>query len=198
MIHARDQRPVGATLSVAKLPEFGPPPPVPEEVAAALSLDVSDLLMGDHKPQAVSCGTPYFFVPVRDRTVLARTRLDRARWEASLSRYWAPKMYIFAFDPELADSDLRARMFAPSIGVAEDPATGAAAAALAGYLGVRDALSDGTLSWQVEQGFEMGRPSILRVEADKAGGAITAVRVGGDCVLVSRGDMEVPVVSPAT
>lgn len=191
-IHAENMRPVGATLSVAKLPEFGPPPPSPDDVAAALSLSRSDLLLGDHEPQAVSCGTPYLFVPVRDRSVLARTRLDRARWESGLSSYWAPKMYVFAFDPEREGSDLRARMFAPSSGVAEDPATGAAAAALAGYLGARSDVQEGTLCWQVEQGFEMGRPSILRVEADKVGGAIAAVRVGGNCVLVSQGEMEVP------
>jgi trans-2,3-dihydro-3-hydroxyanthranilate isomerase len=192
VIHAGDQRPVGATLSVAKLPEAGPPPPAPEEVAAGLSLSVNDLMLGDHEPQAVSCGTPYLFVPVRDRSVLARARLDRARWETAISRYWAPKMYILAFDPELEGSDLRARMFAPSIGIVEDPATGAAVAALAGYLGARSGLQDGTLRWRVEQGFEMGRPSILRAEADKAGGAITGVRVGGDCVLVSTGEMLIP------
>lgn len=84
-------------------------------------------------------------------------------------------------------------MFAPAMGVAEDPATGAAATALAGYLGVRDTTAAGTLRWVVEQGFEMGRPSILEVEADKAAGRITAIRVGGASVMVSEGVMEVPV-----
>jgi trans-2,3-dihydro-3-hydroxyanthranilate isomerase len=191
-VHTRENRPVGATLSVAKLPEMGPPAPRPGEVAAALSLDEADLLLADHAPEAYSCGTPFLFIPVRNRAVLARTRLDRAQWEAAVSRYWAPKMFIFAFDPELPGSDLRARMFAPSVGVAEDPATGSAAAALAGYLGARSGERNGTLRWQIEQGFEMGRPSILRVEADVSEGAITAVRVGGDCVLVSAGEMEIP------
>jgi trans-2,3-dihydro-3-hydroxyanthranilate isomerase len=82
-------------------------------------------------------------------------------------------------------------MFAPGQSVPEDPATGSACAALAGYLGYRDPTTDGTLRWTVEQGFEMGRPSILHVEADKAGGTITAVRVGGETVMVSEGTIAV-------
>ena len=80
---------------------------------------------------------------------------------------------LICFDPELPTSHMRARMFAPDVGVEEDPATGSAAAALAGYLGVRDTATDGTLRWVVEQGFEMGRPSVLEVEADKLNGAIS-------------------------
>jgi trans-2,3-dihydro-3-hydroxyanthranilate isomerase len=101
-------------------------------------------------------------------------------------------LFLFAWDPEWPGSDLRARMFAPAMGIPEDPATGAAVSALAGYLGSRDALATGTLRWRVEQGFEMGRPSILDLEADKRDGQIVAVRVGGASVLVSEGEMEIP------
>jgi trans-2,3-dihydro-3-hydroxyanthranilate isomerase len=83
-------------------------------------------------------------------------------------------------------------MFAPAMGLAEDPATGAAATALAGYLGIRDRKSDGTLKWVIEQGFEMGRPSILQVEADKENNQIAEIRVGGTSVSVSEGIMEIP------
>jgi trans-2,3-dihydro-3-hydroxyanthranilate isomerase len=81
-------------------------------------------------------------------------------------------------------------MFAPGIGVAEDPATGSAAAALAGYLAVRDPRFEGTLRWVVEQGFEMGRPSILEVEADKKAGKVTAARVGGSTVMMCEGSIQ--------
>ena len=81
-------------------------------------------------------------------------------------------------------------MFAPGLSVPEDPATGSACAALGGYLAARDSRRDGTLHWVVEQGFEMGRPSILEVEADKRNGAVTAARVGGRTVLVCDGSME--------
>jgi trans-2,3-dihydro-3-hydroxyanthranilate isomerase len=96
---------------------------------------------------------------------------------------------VFAPEAEQPGHDIRARMFAPGIGVPEDPATGSAAAGLGGYLAARDPRADGTLRWIVEQGFEMGRPSILEVEADKKGGRITAVRVGGRTVMVCEGTM---------
>jgi trans-2,3-dihydro-3-hydroxyanthranilate isomerase len=98
---------------------------------------------------------------------------------------------VFALDAERPDSDVRARMFAPLMGVPEDPATGSAAVGLAGYLATRDPRFDGTLRWVVEQGFEMGRPSILEVEVDKKGGRITSVRCGGKSVVVCEGRMSV-------
>jgi trans-2,3-dihydro-3-hydroxyanthranilate isomerase len=82
-------------------------------------------------------------------------------------------------------------MFALTLGIIEDPATGSAAAALAGYLGVRNQMRDGVLRWRIEQGFEMGRPSLLDIEAEKIKGQITAVRVGGNSVLVSEGKMNI-------
>lgn len=179
--------PVFSQLTAARLPEFGPPPPSPEAVAAALSLDVADLLAGGADMQSASCGVPYLFVPVRDRQVLARVRLDVAAWERGVADYWAPDVYVMTYDAEQPGFHVRARMFAPEFGVLEDPATGSAAAAMAGYLGVRDDTTDGMLRWRVEQGFEMGRPSIIEVEADKAEGEITNVRVGGASVMVSEG-----------
>ena len=83
-------------------------------------------------------------------------------------------------------------MFGPAVGVAEDPATGSAASALGGYLGVRDRRQDGTLRFVVEQGFEMGRPSLLEIEVDKKAGSVGEIRVGGSSVLVSDGTMEIP------
>ena len=100
------------------------------------------------------------------------------------------KVFVFAMDPEHPDHDVRARMYAPVIGVPEDPATGSACVALGGYLAARDPRTDGTLRWVVEQGFEMGRPSILEVEADKKAGKTTAARVGGQTVMVCEGEMD--------
>jgi trans-2,3-dihydro-3-hydroxyanthranilate isomerase len=99
----------------------------------------------------------------------------------------APQVFAFSYDPEREGSDIRARMFADGLGIAEDPATGSAAAALAGYLAQRAAKEQGTLRWTIEQGFEMGRPSLIYLEADMDNGAVTAVRVGGTAVRVSDG-----------
>lgn len=92
----------------------------------------------------------------------------------------------------LETGDVAADMVAPAHGIPEDPATGSAAAALAGALTEYQALSDGTHRWRVVQGVEMGRPSTLAVSADVAAGTLTAVRVGGFAVAVSRGTLTLP------
>ncbi len=190
-IEVRDGQPVFARLSSPRPPEAGPDPPAAEAIAAMISLRPDELMGNPFAPQAFSCGTPFLFVPVRDRACLKRARLDLGSWESTLASFWAPSVFIFTFDAEGERADLRARMFSPDMGVAEDPATGSAAAAIAGYLGMRNRKPSATLRWVIEQGVEMGRPSILEVEADKFEGRITAVRVGGASVLVSEGVMEV-------
>ena len=191
-IFAEQGRPVRAQLSVAKLPETGSPPPSRERLAEVLGLDAQELMGGTMSPQAVSCGLPFLFVPVRDRAAVAKARVRLDRWEMTLGGYEAPEIFVFAKGGERPGSDIRARMFAPGLSVPEDPATGSACAALGGYLGARDARRDGTLRWVVEQGFEMGRPSILEIEVDKRDGAITAVRVAGATVMVSEGTLQLP------
>jgi trans-2,3-dihydro-3-hydroxyanthranilate isomerase len=192
-IRAEGGMPVYAQLSVARLPEVGPPPPATDRLARMLSLDPDDLLGDDMPPEAVSCGTPFLFVPLRNRDAVGRARLKLDVWEETLRDYLTDDVFVFALDPEREGSDVRARMFAPGFGVPEDPATGSACVALGGYLGSRSPRHEGTLRWVVEQGFEMGRPSILEVEVDKRAGSITAARVGGATVVISEGEMEVSV-----
>ncbi|HEX6862707.1 MAG TPA: PhzF family phenazine biosynthesis protein [Thermoanaerobaculia bacterium] len=189
-IRAAEGKAVFAQLSAAQLPEFGPAPALPE-LTEMLSLGPGDVLAGDFAPQAVSCGVAFLCVPLRDRDALRRARLRLDCWESLLASSWAPSVYVFTRDHELPETDFRVRMFAPAMGIPEDPATGGAAAAFGGYLGSRSS-GDGTLRWTLEQGFEMGRPSLLHLEVDRAGGEITAVRVGGGAVLVAEGAMEIP------
>lgn len=186
-IRSKNGKPEFAQLSVAQLPEVLPPPPSNEVLAAALSLSPDDVLRGDMSPQTVSCGVPFLLIPLRNRDAVRRARVKLDAFEPALNDYVTSKVMIFAMEAEQAGHDIRARMFAPSIGVPEDPATGSAASCLSGYLAARDSRRDGTLRWVVEQGFEMGRPSILELEADKKAGAITAVRVGGKTVMVQEG-----------
>lgn len=190
-IRAEGGHPAFAQLSVAKLPETGPTPPPPVALAEILSLAPADILQNVYAPGGVSCGLPFLFVPLVDRHAVARARVRLDAWERLLGDYWTREIFVFALDPERDGSDIRARMFAPGLNVTEDPATGSACAALGGYLGMRSAQADGTLRWVVEQGFEMGRPSILEVETDKAAGQITGVRVGGSSVVVCEGTMTI-------
>jgi trans-2,3-dihydro-3-hydroxyanthranilate isomerase len=190
-IRADNGAPVFAQLSAAKLPEFGPKPPDRRTLARMLSLDEGDLLSGENEPEVVSCGVPFLFVPLKNRDALGRARVKVDLWEAALSRFVTSMLFVFTLDPELEGSDVRARMFAPGVGVPEDPATGSAAVALGGYLAKRTPRFEGTLKWIVEQGFEMGRPSILEVEVDKRAGEVVASKVGGSSVLVCEGTMRI-------
>ena len=190
-IRAEGGSPVFCQLSVSKLPEVGPQPPTRTTLAEILGLDVSDIVGGSTPAQALSCGLPFLIVPLKNREAVAKARVKLDRWEEVLQRFWAPDIMVFAKDAEHEGHDIRARVFVPGQGVPEDPATGSANATLAGYLGQRDARTDGTLRWVVEQGFEMGRPSILEIEADKVAGQLTAIRVGGASVMMAEGALRV-------
>jgi len=89
------------------------------------------------------------------------------------------------------DFDIRARMFAPLSGVAEDPATGSASCALAGLLAHYKEEANGSFAWRIAQGVEMARPSTLLARAQKADGTVQSTWVGGSCVMVSEGFIEV-------
>jgi trans-2,3-dihydro-3-hydroxyanthranilate isomerase len=147
---------------------------------------------GGIHPEVVSCGIPFLFVPLKSRLALQRIRVNATAWEQMLAPTNGRHIYAFTADTVLPASSIRSRMFAPAMGVVEDPATGGAAAPLAGYLGFRKPDANGTFAWQIEQGFDMGRPSILKAEADKHGGLITAVRVGGTSLLVGEGTLNIP------
>lgn len=191
-ILAEGGQPVFTQLAAAKMPEFAMEIPSLRSIASALSLDISDLLLGDDRPVAVSCGVPFLIVPIRNLEGLERARLDRETWENALQDTWAPNLYAFVYDAKTEGADLRARVFAPGMGIEEDPATGAGACALAGYLCSLDKGSQGSRYWTVEQGFEMGRPSLLKVEADLEDGKAIAIRVGGASVLVGEGQIDIP------
>ena len=135
---------------------------------------------------------PFLFVPLQEVAALGRIVVDTGRWHAAFADYVSSLLFVFAMGGERPGSDISARMFAPLWGIPEDPATGAAATALGGYLALRDPRGDARLAWTVEQGFAMGRPSIIEVEADKRDGQVVEIRVGDASVMVSEGDFDVP------
>ncbi|AHG89595.1 phenazine biosynthesis protein PhzF family [Gemmatirosa kalamazoonensis] len=185
--HEGAAEPSFAQLSVAQLPEERDAPDV-DALAALLNLDASDFVGGDWAPRAASCGLPFVIAPLRTRDAVSRARVNVDALERALpAGSWTREIMVVAMAGERADA--RARVFVPMLNVPEDPATGSANAALAGYLAKRTPRLDGTLRWVVEQGVEMGRPSRLELEADKRAGEITGVRVGGASVLVSTGEM---------
>jgi trans-2,3-dihydro-3-hydroxyanthranilate isomerase len=191
-VRFEEGRPVFARFTTAKLSEHHPSPLSHTDLAAMVGLEVSDVCPDGMPAEMVSCGLPYHIIPVRSVDAVRRAVLDLAVWRQFLAGTWAHHVYLVCLDAEGDDADVRVRMFAPGSGVPEDPATGSAAAALGGYLAALDGCEGGRLAWVAEQGIEMGRPSLLHVEAERAGGRTTAIRVGGHAVAVSEGTMIVP------
>lgn len=183
--------PVSARFTTAVLPEHRPSPLAADDLARLVGLGAADL-HPTLRPEMVSCGLPFYVVPIASLAAIRRAVLDTSLWQRLVAPLWADHVYLICPEAEGRGVDLHVRMFAPAVGVPEDPATGSAAAALGGYLSKVDGCEAGTLRWTLEQGLEIGRPSLLHVEADRAGGATSAVRVGGSAVFVSRGEMSVP------
>lgn len=179
-----------AQLTTAVLPETRPWDGDAAEIAAVLGLEAGGLHSAGDRPRQASCGNPFLLVPVQQPELLSAISLDTARCRALLAGTWAHALYVYARGYE--DGELRARMFAPDLGVGEDPATGSAAVALAGALALEAPEPDADLRWTIHQGVEMGRPSQLYAEASKRGGKVVAVRVGGYAVRVSEGRIQVP------
>lgn len=194
-VRVRDGVPVSAELTAAQLPEVrrsAPDVPPAKGIATVLGVAPDAIGAGALAPAAVSCGVPYLLVPLRDQGVVTHARFDASAWERFVAPHWAHAVYLFDGSAAERGQTIRARMFAPHLGIGEDPATGSAAATLAGYLALASETRDGTLTWQVDQGVEMGRPSRLELSADMRDGNVTAVRVAGSAVLVSEGTLRVP------
>lgn len=183
------EEPIYAQFSVAQLPEFGPPAPPPEMVAAAVSLTVDDLELDVTPIQTASCGVPFMYIPVRHLAGVERARVNQTALDQLPQNPWTSHLYVFSRETVTPEGSVHARMFAPGMGLTEDPATGSAASSLSAVLALTETQSSGTLRWRIEQGFEMQRPSLIDVEADLNDGVITAVRVGGQAVLISQGEM---------
>jgi trans-2,3-dihydro-3-hydroxyanthranilate isomerase len=175
-------------FTTAIVPEVLAQPPSAEVLAALVSLQATDLRQGT-PPLSLTCGTPYTCIPVKTSVTVQRASLNSVVWQQHLAATPAHKVYVFA-RPEKAL--VHARMFAPGEGVAEDPATGSAACALAEWLVRDDAIVNGTGRWTIRQGAEIGRPSEIMIEADVHAGRIAAVRCGGTAVAMAEGTIAAP------
>lgn len=180
--------PVSTQMSVPRMPERASVAPSRKDLAAMLSLDDAGI---PAEAAVWSCGVPFLFVPVRDLETIGKAKVRLDLWDKVMAQGGARGAFLYTMKTQTGDAQVHARMFAPGLGVSEDPATGGAASALAGVLHAAEP-KDGSRRWRIEQGFEMGRPSIIDLEADAAAGRITAVRVGGRSVRVTEGEIDVP------
>jgi trans-2,3-dihydro-3-hydroxyanthranilate isomerase len=165
----------------------------PEVVAACASLDPADVVTERHGPAMASVGLPFALAEVAGLPALARARPDPAAFAAADARYRHPddrfSVFLYTFtDP--ARSRIRARMFAPLSNTPEDPATGSASGALGAYLVSLRPGAPRRSAFVVEQGIEMGRPSLIEVLVSEADGPAPEVWIQGRCVPVMRGALE--------
>jgi trans-2,3-dihydro-3-hydroxyanthranilate isomerase len=155
-----------------------------ESIAKSISLDVSDIVSS---PLSFSCGLPFLFVEISSLEKIKQAALNQGHWNNHISQCWAPQLYLFTKETALLDSDFHARMFAPALGISEDPATGSAAAALAGVISENFEKTDGNFTYVIEQGFEMGRPSIIEMSFTQKNQKIESVKIKGNAVIFSKG-----------
>lgn len=182
-----DARAGRATFTLPRLPkELEPAAPLPL-LAGALGLDRRDIGFGAHVPSVFSAGLGFTFVPVATRKALAAIRLDTSLWSQAIRPAGQENAYAYCRETAEAGHHFHARMFAPGLGVAEDPATGSAVAAFAGAVMRFDQPGDGTHRFVIEQGYEMGRPSQIELTLTVAGGALASATIGGGAVVMSEG-----------
>jgi len=169
-----------------RLPEFGPVFDDVAAIARALGVREGDIRETGLPIEQISCGMPFVFVPMTTRAAV-----DSAQPDARLLNFDA---YVFTTDRTgAADSAIAySRMFAPELGVAEDPATGGASGPLGVYLVKHSLVAPDNAGAMLNlQGVKLGRPSWIHISIESSNGRISRVRVGGTSVFVAEGTMEV-------
>jgi trans-2,3-dihydro-3-hydroxyanthranilate isomerase len=171
--------------------EFGAKRTDVERFAEALGIASADI-RGDLPIQIVSTGFPFVFVPLRSIEALGRCYPNKGGIAALFKtgpQEQPPLIYMFVAE-QSGEFSVRSRMFAPFNGIAEDPATGSAAAPFGAYAATYGLIKPApSTSFLIQQGVEMGRPSEIRVEVARKESGAFAIRIGGRCAIVGEGSM---------
>lgn len=173
-----------ARFGLPVLPEEVGKAPSNAAIAATIGVESSEIGCGPYQPALFSAGVPFYLVPVRDASVLKRIRLERRGWE-DVYPAGRGSIYVFTQTPDERGIDFAARMFGGGMGIGEDPATGAAAAALIGLIARHT--GNGQHEFKLRQGHEMGRPSLIELQVRKADDKLTHGGIGGHAVIIGEG-----------
>jgi trans-2,3-dihydro-3-hydroxyanthranilate isomerase len=176
-----------ATFTLPRLPSEVESPASNAAIAAALGLPEADIGCASHQPAVYSAGVGFTCVPVKDLAAMARISLDMGRWNDGIRPADHPDAFVYTKETAEAGHHYHARMFAPEMGIPEDPATGAAVAAFTGVIMRFDRPADGNHALVIEQGYEMGRPSQIRLGLEVRGGVLVSATIGGAAIIVSEG-----------
>jgi len=178
-----------AEFDAPKLPEEAGGLPSTDRLAAAVGLMPAEIGFANHKPRRFAAGNAFAHIPVASLEALSKARVDTSYWRAAFAGQSVIGAYLYTHQCVHTTSAFHARMFAPDSGVPEDPATGSAAVGFAGVIHHFDRYPDGTHKRVVEQGFEMGRPSLIMLTLVVDGGRLATVRIGGHVVRVGQGTL---------
>ncbi len=177
-----------AEFDVPKLPERAGIPAHDDRIASALGLTPNEIGFANYKCSQFDAGSPFAFVPVRDLDVIGKATVVSQYWDEAFSTVGG-KAFLYCRETTHHHATFHARMFAPTIGIAEDPATGSAVAAFAAVVQQFDQLPEGMSTFIIEQGIEMGRPSEIKLEIEIEHRVIKRVRIGGSARLIMRGTL---------
>jgi trans-2,3-dihydro-3-hydroxyanthranilate isomerase len=178
-----------AIFSLPRLPERIENAASDVDLACALNLRTEEIGFDHHRPSVFSAGVGFTFVPVRDAATVAMARIDHGHWKEAIRPKDHANAFVYCRETHESGHQFHARMFAPDLGIGEDPATGGAVAAFAGVLMGYEALADGQHRFVIEQGYEMKRPSQILLEMEVSGGALVTARIGGSAVIISDGQL---------
>lgn len=161
--------------------------------SASSALGLTQAQIGPDRPAVWSGGPTFLYVPVVDVSILGAAKPCEPQWTALMEAAGVDSAYLYASRGALT---YQSRMFSPTAGIPEDPATGSASAILAAQLLANGHLENGTTALTLRQGVEMGRPSDIGLSVDVKAGEITAVRVSGSAVPISSGQIAQPMPQP--
>lgn len=180
-----------AEFDAPKPPEKSGMPAARDRLADALGLLPREIGFENHTALRFHAGNAFAYVPVASLEAIGRARIDGANWAATFPAGEVDGVYLYTRQCTHKGSSFHARMFAPQLGVPEDPATGAAAVGFAGVVHEFDDLPDGVHRRTIEQGLELGRPSAIVLTLIVERGKLDTVRIGGNAVRIAEGQLSV-------
>ncbi|MDX2264121.1 MAG: PhzF family phenazine biosynthesis protein [Hyphomicrobiales bacterium] len=178
-----------AEFDAPKLPEEAGQAAPDDRLAAALGLAPSEIGFENHRPTRFAAGPAFTFVPVSGLNAIRRARVVHAHWSEGFGPSAQAAAYVYCRETVQHKCAFHVRMFAPGMGMPEDPATGSAAIALAAVIQRFDEPGEGEHRCIIEQGAEMLRPSDIHLEFHIESRRLRLVRIGGRARQVMRGEL---------
>lgn len=167
--------------------------PTDAELSALLSISPSDIHTHIYHTRLVSTGLPYLMVPLGSQAAVRRARFNVEAWgQSSAPAMAAQEIFLFSNRTATRDADFHARILGVGVGAKEDPPIGSAMPAFASYLASHDHIREGTYTFAIDRGTSETRRSLLHIEMDKRINRPLNLRVGGEAVLVSKGELLLP------